>query len=683
MRSDSIGLFWTDIARKKGVLNRVRPLAPIPETGWRPPKDLPNLSAATTLGIDIETFDPEIEDHGPGWSRGKPEIFNVAGISVSTQDRYKWYFPVRHTVEPEFNLNPEHVFRWAKEQLGNPNQTKVGANLIYDIGGLREEGIIVRGPVFDMSMAEALLDERAMVRLDKLGEKYLGHGKLQNNLFRWSADSYGGNPTHEVQAGNIYRSPPRLVGPYAEEDSLMPFDLLPIMWAKLEAESLTDLFRIECSLINLVVDMRFRGVAVDTAKAEQLRNSLLVRIGTAQKSLDSIAGFQVNVGAGASLAKLFDKLGIWYPRTEPTKKAPNGNPSFKKDWLKTVQHPVANLVNDIRRLKKLVGTFLESYILGGHTNGILHGSFHPLRNDRNGTIIGRFSSSNPNLQNLPIRDKEILEDGRVERLGKEIRAIFKPFDGHKQWRKFDLSQIQYRGMVHCAQGPGADDARSRYINDPLTDFHKWATEVVQQVFSKAVERIYIKELNFGTLFGMGKKKLLLRLGGLAKEADAFFKAYHQGVPFVKPTISAISEYAKLAGFVVSPLGRRARFDLWEPDRKWGERDNEDETPALPLEQAIRVYGAIRRAYLHKALNRYLQMLEADCMKMAMSTCYTTGVWDQSTLPVLQVHDELDHSDDGEHDEVYLEEKRIMETAVKLRVPILCEMKTGSDWGVCG
>jgi len=681
VRSDSIGMFWTDVQRKKGVLNRLRPLAPIPDTGWTPPRSFPNLRSAKILGIDIESYDPEIEDRGPGWGRGRPDKFHMSGMSISTQDGYKWYFPIRHTVEKEYNLNPEQVIAWAKDTLRHDDQTKVGANLIYDIGGLREEGIHVRGRLLDVQMAEALLDERSLVRLDKLGEKYLGRGKLQTTLFRWSSDSYGGAPTHEKQAENIWRSPPRLVGPYAEEDALMPFELLPIMWEKLASEGLTDLFLMECDLIRLVVDMRFKGVAVDVEHAVRLRDSLTQRITENQLKLNELAGFKVNVNASDSIAKLFDKFNLKYPRTEPTKNKPTGNPSFRKEWLKSHPHPMAQMVMGVRRLSKLRGTFVEGYIINGNTNGILHGSFHPLRTDRNGTIIGRFSSSHPNLQNLPIRDKEILPDGSVEKLGKEIRSIFKPHDGHKEWVKFDLSQIQYRGMVHCATGPGAEAARNRYRNDPLTDFHKWAVEVVQAVFAKKVERDAVKELNFGTLFGMGKAKLLARLGGALKEAKAFMEAYHAGVPFVKPTIKEISAYAEQNGFIVSPLGRRARFDLWEPNRKRGEDDGE-ETPALPLDLALRKYTDIRRAYLHKALNRYLQMLEADCMKKAMWQLYTGGVWDQLGVPVLQVHDELDFSHAGGFERELEETKRAMETAVKLTVPILCEKKIAAHWGAC-
>lgn len=683
MRSDSIGLWWSDVARKKGVLNRARPLAPIPATGWVPPRDFPNLRAAKMIGIDCETFDPEIEDHGPGWARNRPDKFNVCGISAATEDGFKWYFPIRHTVSPEYNLDPEKVIRWAREEFGRKDQPKAGANLIYDVGSLREEGIHVAGQLLDVQMAEALLDERSLVRLDKLGLKYLGRGKKEDVLFRWCADSYGGRPTHEQQAENIYRSPPELAGPYAEEDALLPFELLPIMWQKLAEENLTNLFLMECDLINLVVDMRFKGVAVDLEKAEILHSSLGTRITDLQKELNDSAGFQVNVNASESLAKLFDKLGLKYPRTEPTKSKPKGSPSFTKPWLKTQNHPAAKLIMGVKRLKKLRDTFVEGYILNGHTNKVIHGSFHPLRTDRGGTIVGRFSSSNPNLQNLPIRDKETREDGSVEKLGKEIRSIFRPFDGHKQWRKFDLSQIQYRGMIHCAQGRGADEARARYINDPKTDYHRNAMDLVQKVFSKEVSRDNIKEINFGVLFGMGKAKLQRRLIGTPKEAREFLEAYHQGMPFIKETIKAISAYASLNGYIVSPLGRRARFDLWEPDRKWGEESDEEETPALPLELAVLKYGAVRRAYLHKTLNRYLQMLEADCIKLAMWICYTTGVWDASSVPTLQVHDELDHSDDGEHDEAYQEEKRILETAVKLRVPILCGMSMGANWGVCG
>lgn len=652
------GLFWQD---SRPAVTRLMP--PIPDTGWTTPRDFPNLADARALSIDVETWDPELTEHGPGWARGRG---NLVGISVGTDDGFRRYFPMRHTVEPSYNLQPDRVLAWAAVELSRPTQPKLGANLIYDVGWLRQEGVHVAGELFDVEFAEALLDESATVNLGDLGVRYCGRGKTSKQLYDWCRAWYGGG---EDQRENIWRAPPRLVGPYAEGDADLPFHVLDKQWQRLQTEGLLDLFRMECALVQLLVEMRFAGVAVDLAHAEQVRADLLAASIEEQAKLRSIVGFDVNVNAAASIAKAFDKFGYKYEHTA------KGAPSFDKDFLKACKNPVADSINEIRKLDKLRTTFVENYVLGAHINGRLHCSLHPLHNDENGAKTGRLSSSDPNLQNIPIRDKK---------WGKLLRSLFIPNVG-EQWRKFDLSQIQYRGFVHYAVGPGSDEARARYNNDPKTDYHSMTLDLVAPVAGWDIStkelrkqwRMPLKNINFGFIFGMGRDHLAEVLAMTPKQAQPLLEAYHKGVPFAKPTLQAFSAAAAQLGYVETIVGRKCRFNLWEPARR---EKNEKPRPALPYSEALLAYGQIVRAYTYRALVYAVQGLEAELIKRCLVRLYREGVFTVTGLPLLTVHDEYGFSDPGTCNDAFDYVKHVMETEIKLRVPIRSECAIGPNWG---
>lgn len=663
MRFDSIGMFWEDVPVKSGKRDIARVMPPIPDTGWRPPSYLPDLSRARCISVDCETYDPDLLTHGPGWARGRGHI---VGVAIGADGGGRWYFPIRHEIEPEDNWDPETVLSWLRHTLSNPKQPKVGANLLYDIGWLRHEGVTVSGELVDVQFAEALLDERADVNLETLGQKYLGEGKESNLLYEWCAKYYGGKP-NDRQRANIYRSPPRLAGPYAESDADLPLRVASTMYPLLVREGLLGLFQMECALIPMLVDMRFAGVRVNVPHAEELREVLLGRAQEEHRKLRHLVGFDVDINSAESLSRAFDTIGLSYGRTA------KGRPSFTKAFLEGVKHPLADCIREIRKCDKLRGTFIESYILNSHIDGMVYGQFHPLRGDGTGTRSGRFSSSNPNLQNIPSRDDE---------LAPLIRGLFIPDEGHAAWRKYDYSQIEYRFLIHYACGPGSDEVRNHFNANPDTDYHEMALDLVApqagwDISSGELRKHWrrpIKNINFGLIYGMGVDKLAGDLGLNRAEGKALFAAYHKGVPFAKATMDACAEEAQQSGIITTILGRRSRFDLWEPSR-WG-----DDTVAIPYEQAILRYGSIRRAYTHKALNRRLQGSAADLMKVAMLRCYQDGVFDETGIPRLTVHDELDFSDPGGKDEAFREMKHIMETAIPLRIPVRADGDIGPDWG---
>jgi len=661
-RFDNIGLFWEDLpsSRKRGE-RELGPMPAIPETGWRPPAFLPDISRAPIIAFDVETKDLELTDAGPGWARGKGHI---VGLSCAIPG-HRWYFPIRHEVQSELNMDAETVLRWAKHMLGQP-MPKTGANLIYDVGWLREEGVAVKGKLYDVQFAEALLQEDSKVNLEELGQKYTGRGKAVDLLKDWCMNYYGTGP--KTWRKDIYRAPVSLVGTYGEMDAELPLDVLNRQWPLLAAEGQLELFDLECSLIPLLVDMRYAGVSVDVSYADKLRDTLHNGEREIQAQIDAMAGFGVNISASDSLARAFDKLGLSYPRTAATANKPEGNPSFVKEFLSHHPHEFPQLITRARELAKLRGTFVEGYLLNKNVNSKVFGSFNPLSGTEGGAKTGRFASADPNLQNIPTRSKE----------GKLIRKAFVPDHGHKEWWKFDYSQIEYRLLAHFAVGEGADAIRAMYLNDPRTDYHASTAALIEKVTGVKLPRSHTKNINFGLAYGMGLAKLAKDLGVSMKEAEELSKAYHRGVPFARETMDKLSEFANTYGYNATILGRRTRFNTWEPS-DWGVKGR-----ALPYHEAISEYGVnIKRAFLYRTLNYTLQGSSADMMKKAMATCYYSGVFDVTGVPRLTVHDELDFSVPEvtpAYKEAMREMHHIMQTVIPLRVPVICDLDVGPNWG---
>lgn len=662
-RFDNIGLFWSDLpaSRKRGE-RTLGPMPEIPETGWRPPTHLPDISRSPVISFDVETFDPELTEAGPGWARG---VGHIVGISAAIPGQ-QWYFPIRHEVQPELNMDPTEVLQWASYMLGNPRSMKVGANLMYDIGWLRQEGVHVRGKLCDVQFAEALLNETSKVGLEQLGQKYLKTGKATDLLKEWCKNYYGTG--EKTWRRDIYRAPVTLTGHYGEADASLPLEVFERQWPLLQSEGQVALFEMECALIPLLIDMRFAGVSVDVAYADELRHKLEGRAREIQVKIDAMAGFGVNINAAESLAKAFDAIGLSYPRTAATDAKPNGSPSFVKEFLSHHPHEFPNLITQAREVVKLRTTFVEGYLLNKNINGKVHGSFNPLSGTEGGAKTGRFASSDPNLQNIPARSEE----------GKLIRNAFIPDDGHAEWWKFDYSQIEYRLLAHFAVGEGSDLIRQMYLEDPRTDYHSSTAALIEKVTGIKLSRSHTKNINFGLAYGMGLAKLAKDLGVSVQEAQELSEAYHRGVPFAKETMKMLSDFAQQYGYNATILGRRTRFDLWEPSG-WGVKG----TP-LRYDAALSQYGPnIKRAYLYRTLNYTLQGSSADMMKQAMATCYYTGIFDVTGVPRLTVHDELDFSV-PEVTPMYKEAMRemhhVMQTTIPLRVPVVCDLDVGKRWG---
>lgn len=652
-------LLWAEDSPKKGKRFSPNPTPRVPDTGWKPCTNFPSLSGAKAIAVDVETYDPEIEDHGPGWGRGKGHII---GISLATNDGFNQYFPIRH--ETGFNHDPQQTLCYVRQQLSLAHQPKVGHNLLYDLGWLAHEGVPVVGQVYDTWTAEKLLDHTASASLEDTAQRYTAGGKSSDALYDWAWQAWGrGTPKakgdkRKCAMKNLRNIPAELVGFYAESDTALPLAILPKQFEKMEELGLLDVFHMECDLIQVLVQMRLLGVSVDLDAAEQARDQFLNAAAEIQKKVDKIAGKPINTGSAQEIAKVFDRLKIAYPRTEKT-----SAPSFKGEFLKTVIHPIGALIVELEEVKKYTSTFIENAILGSNVNGKIHCEFNPMR-----AVTGRMSSSSPNLQQVPSRND----------LAKVVRSIFVPDAGHDHWRKYDYSSIESRILAHFAVGTGAVALRKEYNDNPLVDYHKWTIEKVKEMTGILLERKPAKIISFGLGYGASPKKLASMLSLTLDEAMPLFEAYHGGLPFVQATMSHLSQYAEEHGYTRTILGRRAIFNHWEP--KYTPRGAIRPTP-LVLDQAIRVYGPnIKRSHLHKAVNYTIQGSAADLMKASIVKCWKAGIYDEIGFPRLIVHDEKDFSvREGWNEGAFSEMQHIMETALKFKIPVRVEGEWGPNW----
>ena len=598
----------------------------------------PELRGKGPIAIDTETCDPELMDNGPGWGRGKGYI---VGISVAAGGE-SYYMPIKH--EGGGNMDRDKVLRWANEQFGG-DEPKVFANANYDLGWLKWEGVTVKGDIWDVQLAEPLLDEYARsYSLDSLLGKYGLGGKVQDEMYERLRVAFG-RPKGRKQAGNIWKAPASWVAEYARGDVDRLAELFLLQKAELEAQDLWRVYEVEAKLCPMLVDMRLRGVRVDVAKAKQLDDDWSAQIEVYGQE------FPIeDVNKAAALELYCKKKGIEYPSTA------KGNPSFEGAWLKTS----LPIVYEIRRLLKARDTFVRGYILDKEVNGRIYGTFNQLRSDEYGTVSGRLSSSNPNLQNIPARDEEI---------GPLVRSLFLPDEGEILSAQ-DWSQIEFRMLTHYGVGRGAELARSMYREDPTTDFHSMVSEIT------GVARKPAKSINFGLVYGMGKDKLASELGMTMEEAEVIFGIYHDKMPFVRETYNLAAKRAGSRGYVKTILGRRARFNMWEANR-WGVREDALDDKYAAIEK----WGQVRRAFTHKALNRILQGSAADINKMAMIKMVEEGVTGAIGVPLMTVHDELVWTAPNTKEglEALDHAGRIM-CGFDLKIPLAIDDERGENWG---
>ncbi|MDC1302834.1 DNA polymerase [Pelagibacterales bacterium] len=605
-----------------------------PQTEWVPPLNLPDLKEYSEIAIDLETRDPNLMTMGSGSVRGDGE---VVGIAIAVEG-WSGYFPIAH--EAGGNMDRGLVLDWFEEVL-HTDATKIFHNAMYDVSWIRSLGFQIRGGIIDTMIAASLVNEnRWSFTLDSISKEFIGMGKNEKILAE-AAKAWGVNPKAEM-----WRLPAPLVGEYAERDAEVTLKLWHALQHEITQQDLWDVFNMETNLFPCLVDMKFKGVRVDAEKAAALKKQLTKTEKDLHRDIKKLIGFEVEIWAASSIQKAFDNQKIPYDRTD------KGAPSFTKNFLATHPHELPKLINEAREINKANTTFIETILKHEH-NGRIHSDINQIRSDDGGTVTGRFSYSNPNLQQIPARHKE---------LGPMIRSLFIPEQGHK-WGCFDYSQQEPRIVVHFSsllKLEGSSMIVDQY-NNGEADFHQMIADMA------GIERKQAKTINLGLMYGMGKNKLMAELGLLKEAAEDLIKTYHRKAPFVKMLSEAVTRRAEDSGKIRTIGGRLCHFDMWEP-HGYGIKK------ALPHADALREHGpGIKRAFTYKALNKLIQGSAADMTKKAMLALYEEGV-----IPHIQIHDELDISvDSPEQIEKII---NIMEDAVQLEVPNKVDYEEGDSWG---
>ena len=566
-----------------------------PKSEWVPPAELPDLTGAKQIAIDVETRAPNIKVNGPGWPTGDGE---VVGYAIAVPD-WSAYIPIRHLGGG--NLDERIVNKWLKKVFECPAD-KIMHNAQYDAGWIRQMGFTLNGRIIDTMLIAALLDEnRFSYSLNSLCYDLLGKVKTEKTL-QEAAREFGLDPKAEM-----WKMPAMYVGPYAQNDAEITLDLWSYLSTQLTKEELWPIAELELKLLPCLIDMTWRGVLVDQDRVERTRNHLIKQEKEIVKQIKHVAGTDVELWAAASIAKAFDTLSIPYPKTE------KGAPSFTKSFLSDHPHELAQLIVKARNLNKTSGTFINTIMKHCHSDGRIHSHINQIRSEDGGTVSGRISMNNPNLQQIPARDPE---------LGPMIRSLFLPEEGEK-WAAIDFSQQEPRILVHYAyvygrargkQMAGVEEFVDAYRNDPNMDFHTMVAEMA------SIPRKQAKTINLGMMYGMGVNKLSDQLDIGVDEAKGLVQQYHDRVPFVKGLMSGVMNRLNdrgSSGSIRSILGRKCRFDLWEPDTFAMNK-------ALPYKQALQEYGEttrLKRAYTYKALNRLIQASAADMTKQSMVHIY--------------------------------------------------------------
>jgi DNA polymerase I-like protein with 3'-5' exonuclease and polymerase domains len=569
-------------------------------TEWVCPENFPALKSYDYIAIDLETRDPNLKSKGSGSLVNEGEIIGVA-VAV---DGWSGYYPIAHR---EGNLPKQKVLDWLQEICSLPS-TKIFHNAMYDMCWLKAYDIKVNGHIIDTMVMAALVDEnRYSYSLNSLCYDYLGEVK-DESILTTAAEKAGADPKAETR------------------------------------------------LFPCLIEMKVKGVRVDVERAHLLKSKLSEEEKQLLLQVKKETGEDVQIWAARSIGKVFDKLSLPYNRTAKTQA-----PSFTKNFLQVHKHPLVQCIAKAREINKAHTTFIDT-IIKYQYKGRIHADINPVRGEKGGTVTGRFSYSNPNLQQVPARNKD---------LGPMIRSLFLPERNHT-WGCFDYSQQEPRLVVHYAAASPKlrEDSEvksivERFKNNDV-DFHQTVADMA------GIERSQAKTINLGLFYGMGKAKLQAELGlNTKEEAEKLFEKYHSRVPFVKDLMNNTSKDSQRNGYITTLLGRRCRFDTWEeaafrPGRL---------TSAMTWEEASTKFGEdnIRRAFTYKALNKLIQGSAADMTKKAMLDLY-----EEKIIPHIQIHDELDVSVESEkHANKIID---IMQNAVKLNVPNKVDYESGENWG---
>lgn len=631
---------------------RLPPLSP--RTDWQLPSlgELPAWPKYGRVCVDVETKDPQLLDLGPGVRR---EGSDLVGIGFAIEDGPKAYLPIRHG--NGINLDPERALEYLKDQARDFRGTIVGHNLSYDLDWLAEDGVVFRNALWfrDTMIAEPLLNElERRYSLAKCCERRGLPGK-DEALLEAAAAAWGVHPK-----GGLWQLPPEFVGPYGEEDCLAPLRLLRRQEAALDEQDLGEVWDRESRLLPVLVKMRRRGVRIDFDQLDRVEEDATNRERSALHRISSLTGRQLDTtdtNRPASWVSVLEERGLKLPRTEPTEKFPEGQPSVKTEWLEKQDDEACRLIVEAKKWNKVRTTFVES-IRRHEVKGRIHCTLKQMvgeakdTGEASGAKFGRLSGVDPNMQNQPARDPEI---------GPAWRAIYLPDEGGKLLSA-DYSSQEPRITCHYAEeidAPGGAEMAQRYRDDPFLDYHQAIADIMN------VARKPAKTIGLGLAYNMGQGSLALRLGlptemksfqkngrtieylGAGPEAMELLDKYHEAVPYIRELARRTKAKADKVGYIRTWGGRRCRF----PDARYGRGWD----------------------FTHKALNRIVQGSAADQMRQAMIDADDADHYLQ-----LQVHDEVVGTVYSEAQARELGE--IMRDAMQFRVPMVVDLEWGDNWG---
>ena len=641
-----------------------------------------DLTGIDTVAIDLETYDPNLKSKGLGAVR--KDGF-VTGIAIATKNQ-TLYFPIAHAMTD--NLNVNDTWEYLDEKLfKNKDIRKVFHNAMYDVCWIRSAiGHMPQGQLLDTMIAASVIDETRMrYSLDAISKDYLKESKYKYDLAEKSLAECG----IKDPMSNMHKLPYSLVKDYAEQDvnltlklwNLFEKKLDEVLYTKInedgskELKSCRKIFELETKLFPCLVDMKFKGVKIDVEKAKTLGKLLEKRRDNLIKIIKKRTGIDVEIWAASSIKNLLD-----HQKITKYKKTKAGLPQLPKDFLKTHENRYLRMIVKARECDKAKGTFVEGLLEFVH-EGRIHADINQIRSDQGGTVTGRFSMSNPNLQQIPSRGI----------IGKKMRELFLPEDGCV-WGSFDYSQQEPRIVVHYALKlglPGTDTLKDEF-NKEDADFHQIVADMAH------ISRTMAKTINLGLFYGMGKIKLQNELNLTREKANALFSAYHAKVPFVRRLSQDLIEFAEEHKLLFTLEDRFCRFNKWETrNREWNNTINRYEpVPILTKEDAETAFKAellekfkdnvadnymqdfdryYKPAFTYKALNRLIQGSAADMTKKAMVDLYEQGI-----LPQIQIHDELCLSIKNDNDALVV--KQTMENAIPLEVKNKVNYKKGKNWG---
>jgi DNA polymerase-1 len=598
---------------------------PVPRTEVRchvvdTPEELASLiqqlRRQTILSIDLETT-----ALWPRWAE-------IVGLAMTWKDDEAWYVPLRGPAG-ERCLDPQPTLDSVRPVLENAAIEKIGQNLKYDMIVLRSAGVELAGVTFDCMVASYLLDAgQRNHSLDEIAKHYLGYGKLEIPIGKGKSQK------------RMDEVPIRQVAQYAAQDVVLPLRLRPMLLARLVEAGLKTLFsELEIPLISVLVELEYNGVKVDRLRLAELSRRFGDRLAALEQEIRALAGHELNIASPKQLQQvLFGELQL------PVGKRTATGPSTDAEVLEELAaiHPLPAKIVDYRQYAKLKGTYVDALpeMIYPRT-GRVHASFNQVV-----TATGRLSSSDPNLQNIPVRTEE----------GREIRSAFIP--GRDDWLLLaaDYSQIELRVLAHFSRDHALGDAFARD-----EDIHARVASQVYHVPLDAVTpemRRQAKVVNFGVIYGQTPFGLAKQLRIEKAEAAAFIDAYFQGYPGISLFFDRLLADCRKNGYVTTILGRRRAIA--------GVRADAGRQRNLPERTAI---------------NTVIQGSAADLIKRAMIAIHhrlSARSWAARML--LQIHDELvfevSPEELGDLAQMVAEE---MAGKTPLSVPLKVDVKAGPNW----